>query len=155
MARAPSRQKQIAGIDRHAEMLDAAADRLDRRRNDIAPVGDRRGAEDDDELGACFEHFVDRLGERALLVRHPALGDDPGAGRRETLLRDLQGLVHHLVGEARQQRRDHADLANAIGRDADQRRLAGDRERAVARREATAKGMILTVAIISPATTGL
>src|SRR5262249_22831438 len=32
-------QHEIAGIDRHAEMLDLAADRLDRRRDDVALVG--------------------------------------------------------------------------------------------------------------------
>ena len=62
-----------------------------------------------------------------------------------------------LVGEARQQGRDHADLADAIGRDPHQRRCRVARaiDRVVARRSATANGMILTVAIISPATTGL
>ena len=72
-------QQQIAGIDRHAEMLDAPADRLDRGRDHVAPVGDGRGAEHDDQLGALVEHLLDRLRERALLVRHAALGDDRGA----------------------------------------------------------------------------
>jgi len=31
-------QHQIAGIDRHAEVFDRAADRLDGSRNDVAPV---------------------------------------------------------------------------------------------------------------------
>ena len=56
--RAPARprdiadQHQVAGIDRHAEMLDRAAGRLDRGRDDIAPVGDGRRAEHEHELGA-------------------------------------------------------------------------------------------------------
>ena len=53
-------QQQIAGIDRHAEMLDPAADCFERRRNDVAPVGDRGGAEHDDEFGALLEHLVER-----------------------------------------------------------------------------------------------
>ena len=67
-------------------MLDAAADRLDRGRDHVAPVGDGGGAEHHHQLGALLQHLVDRLGERALLVRHPALGDDLGAGRRQPLL---------------------------------------------------------------------
>ena len=88
---APARradQQQIAGIDRHAEMLDLAACRFDRRRNDVAAVGDRRGAEHDHQLGAALA--APRrcaLGERVLLVRHAPLGDDAGAGRRQPLAR--------------------------------------------------------------------
>ena len=64
-----------------------AADRFDRRRDHVAPVGDGGGAEHDDQLGARLQHLVDRLRERVLLVRHAALGDDRGAGRRQPLLR--------------------------------------------------------------------
>jgi hypothetical protein len=83
-ARAPSDQHQIAGIDRHAEMHDLAAGRLDRRRDHVAPVGDGRSAEHDHQLGAGFEHLVDGARERSLFVRHAALGNDAGAGRRDT-----------------------------------------------------------------------
>jgi len=65
-------------------------------------------------------------------VLNPALGDDGGTGRRQPLGGNFQGLVDHLGGKAGQQRRDHADLAHAIGRDAQQRRLDA-RERGVAR----------------------
>ena len=64
--RASAEQQQIARIDRHAEMLDPSADRLDRGRDDIAPVGDGGRAEHDDELGAFAQHLLDRLRERAL-----------------------------------------------------------------------------------------
>ena len=60
LAAQPADQHQIAGIDRHAEMLDLAADRFDRGRDHVAPVGDGRGAEHDDQLGAGLEHLVDR-----------------------------------------------------------------------------------------------
>ena len=114
-------QEQIAGIDRHAEMLDATADRLDRGRNHVAPVGDCRSAEHDHQLGALPQHLVDRLGKRALLVRDAPLGDDGGAGGGEALLGDLQGLLDHLARKARQQRGYDPDLANAVGRDPDER----------------------------------
>ena len=68
--------QQIAGIDRHAEMLDAAADGFERRRDDVAAVGDRGGAEHDGQLGAGLEHLVERARERGALVRHAPLGDD-------------------------------------------------------------------------------
>ncbi len=102
-------------------MLDATADRLDRRGDYVATVGDRRRPEHQHELGAVREHFFDRLGERGLLVRHTPLGDDLGAGRRQPLLRHLQGLLDHLGGKARQHGRHNADLANAIRRDPQQR----------------------------------
>ena len=122
-------------------MLDPPADRLDRGRNHVAPVGDRGGAEHDDEFGARLEHLVERLGERALLMRHAPLRDDGGARGRERALGDLQGLLDHLGRQAPAAGRDDADLAHAIRRDAHQRRrrcatrerrvarLAGDRER--------------------------
>jgi hypothetical protein len=34
-------QHEIAGVNRHAEMLDAPADRLDCRWDHVAPIGDR------------------------------------------------------------------------------------------------------------------
>ena len=74
-------QQEIAGINRHAEMLDASADRLDRGRDHVAPVGDRGGAEHDDQLGALAEHLLDGARQRALLVRHAPLGHDAGARR--------------------------------------------------------------------------
>ena len=67
------------------------ADRVDRGRDHVAPVGDRGCAEHDHEFGALAQHLLDRLGERRLLVRHAPLGDDGGAGGREALLGDLQG----------------------------------------------------------------
>ena len=63
--RASRQQQQIAGIDRHAEMLDPPADRLDRGRDHVAPVGDGGSAEHDDELGALAQHLFERLRERA------------------------------------------------------------------------------------------
>ena len=114
-------QHQVAGIDRHAEMLDLAAHRLDRRRDHVAAVGDRGGAEHDDQLGAGLEHLVDGALERGRLVRHAALGDDLGAGRRQPRLGDLQRLLDHLGRKPRQQRRDDAELAHFVGRDADHR----------------------------------
>ncbi len=71
-------------------MLDAPADRLDRGRDHVAPVGNGGGAEHDHELGALAQHLVDRLGERACLVRHAALGDDAapaGASRSSVTFR--------------------------------------------------------------------
>ena len=61
-------QQQIAGIDRHAEPLDAPADRLDCGRNDVAPVGDRGGAERDQRVAAVDEP-PQRFRQRPDLVR--------------------------------------------------------------------------------------
>ena len=127
-------QQQIAGIDRHAEMLDAAADRLERRRDDVAAVGNRGGAEHD-RRARRPRLSTSRMSARASggsLVRHAALGDDAGTGRRKPLGGDLQRLLDHLGREPGQHGRDDADLADAVGRDAHQR-LRRRRQRLVAR----------------------
>ena len=120
-------------------MLDAAADRFQCRRDHVAAVGDRRSAEHDGQFRAGFEHLVERAGERRALMRHAPLGDDRGAGGRQPLGGDLQRLFDHFGREPRQHGRHHADFADAIGRDAQERlghagkrriaRGAGDRER--------------------------
>ena len=116
-------------------MLDLAADRLDRRRDHVAAVGDGGRAEHDHQLGALAQHLLQRLGERVLLVRHAALGDDGRAGGREPLGGHAQGLLDHLVGEPGQDGGDDAHLADAIGRDLDQRRCrARHRHRRIAHR---------------------
>ena len=65
-------QQEIAGIDRHAEMLDRAADFGDRGRDHVAAVGDRGRAEHDHEFGAEAEQFLDR--RRQHQPRHAARG---------------------------------------------------------------------------------
>jgi hypothetical protein len=125
---------QVAGIDRHAEMLDLAADRFQRRGDDVAAVGDGRRAEHDDQFGTGLEHFVDGFRQRCLLVRHALFGDDCRAGRRDARGRNLQRLFDHLGRKPRQQRRDHADLLDLVGRDADDRlRFGRGGDRLVAR----------------------
>ena len=144
---------QIAGIDRHAEMLDRAADVLKRRRDDIAPVGDRGGAEYDGELSTGFEHFVERLGERRAIMRYAPFGDDRGAGGRQPLGGDFQRLVDHLGGGPGSRSTPRRPCECDKARPATAALGAGH---AASRADlATANGMIFTVAIISPATTGL
>ncbi len=127
-------QHQVAGIDRHAEMLDFAADGLDRRRDDVAAVGDGRGAEHDHQFGARFKHLVDGARERRRLVRHAPLGNDGRASGRNARCGDLEGLLNDFRRQSGQQSRNNADLAHSIGRDANDRLgLCGFRHRLVAR----------------------
>ena len=72
-----------------------------------------------------------------------------GASRSAVI---FKRLVDHLGREPRQQRRDDADLADAIGRDADAAAAWPQPAPRRAPRAATANGIIFTVAIISPAT---
>ena len=88
VARGSDEQK-IAGIDRHAEMLDAPADRRDRGGDDVASVGNGGRPKHDDELGALPQHLLDRGCERALLMRHATLRDDAGARGCQAFLGDL------------------------------------------------------------------
>ena len=95
--------------------------RLDRRRDDVAPVGDGGSAEHDHQLGTGFEHLIDRRGQRRRCVWHAPLGDDGRAGRRNAGGGDLEGLVDDFWRKSRQQGRHNADLAHLIRRHADDR----------------------------------
>ncbi len=85
-------QQQVAGIDRHAEMLDLAARRLDRRRQRRLAVGDRRGAGDQQQIAAARP---DPLGERRDLVGAARFADQAPADRGDPLGGDRDGLVEH------------------------------------------------------------
>ena len=147
--------QQIAGIDRHAEMLDAAADRFERRGNHVAPVGDGRSAEDDGHLGARLEHFFERLARARLDscgTRRSATMLAPAGASRSAVIFSVFSITLPRARAARSRRcrpceRDKARPATAAAW-----RAASAASRAA---PATANGMIFTVAIISPATTGL
>ena len=49
---------------------------LDRRGDDVAPIGNGRGAEDDHDVGRSRERAAKRLGKRRRLMRHTLLEDD-------------------------------------------------------------------------------
>jgi hypothetical protein len=53
-------QQQIARIDRHPEMVDPAAGSDDRRRDDVTPIEDRRGAVNQQDVDAVAERIADR-----------------------------------------------------------------------------------------------
>ncbi len=92
-------QHEIAGIDRHAEMIDDAAGRFDRGGNDIAPVGDGRRTEHQHKLRTRLEQVGDGSGDSLVIVRHAPLGQNAGAGRRQAACRHLQRLLHHLASQ--------------------------------------------------------
>ena len=77
-----SDQDEIAGIDRHAEMLDAPARRLDRGRDHVAPVGDGRRAEHDHKLGAVAQHLRDGAFRSARLLVHRRVAPRQSTRRR-------------------------------------------------------------------------
>ena len=77
----------------------------------------------------------------------------PAGASRSAVI--LQCLVDHLSAKAGQQRRDDADFAHPIGRDANHAAACAAASALSRAAAATANGMIFTVAIISPATTGL
>src|SRR3974390_3746751 len=103
-------------------MLDRATGGLERRRNDVAAVGECRRAEDDHHLSAGREHLLDRTRELWLFVRHAFFYDDGRARGRDARGGDLQRLLDDLRHKAWHHGRDDADLANAIWCDPYQRR---------------------------------
>ena len=114
-------QHQVARIDRHAEVFDVTAYRFDGRRDDVAAIGYRGSAKNDDELGAGLEQFVDCACQRGLIVRHSLLGDDGRTGWRNARGGNLQGLFDDFWSKTGQQRGHHADLAQLVGRDTNDR----------------------------------
>ena len=120
-------------------MLDGAADPGDSRRNDVAPVGNRRRPEYDHQLRREPEQFRDRSLKRRLLVRYAAFGHDGGAGGGQPLRRHPQGFLDHFLRQPRQQGRDDPDPLDDIGRDP-QRPAAARRHSGVAQLRLDAEG---------------
>ena len=109
----PAEQQQVAGIDRHAEMIDRAAGALDRRRDHVAPVGDRRGAGDQQHLGSRRPaRSAIAAGQRASVMRaarprRPARSRAPPGAPFMISTR----LVEHAFLDAGQPGLDQADAA--------------------------------------------
>jgi hypothetical protein len=82
-------------------------------------------AEHDHHFGAGFDHLVDGARQCRLFVRHTPFGNNGRAGRLQARGGDLERLLDYFRRQARQQRRDDADLANRIGRDPDDRLRLG------------------------------
>ena len=95
-------------------MLDGAPDARYGRRNDVAPVRDRRGPEYDHQLRTEPEQLLDCELKRRLFMWHAALADDGRASGSEPLRGNSQSLVHHFRRQPRQQRRDNTDAFDDI-----------------------------------------
>ena len=95
-------QHQIAGIDRHAEMFDLAANRFKRRGNNVTPVGNCGSAENNHQLSTGREQFIDRFGERCLIMRHATLGKNRRTGICYPVGHDFEGLLNDLRRKTRQ-----------------------------------------------------
>ena len=113
-----SEQQQIAGIDRHAEMVDPAAGGDDRFRDHVAPVDDRRGAVHEDDVGALRHRGGDARRQIRSLVFAALFGDQLAAERGEPLLGDLAGLVEDAFLEPGQAGLDQRDVARHESGDA-------------------------------------
>ena len=75
-------QQQIARIDRHPEMVDPTAGGNDRRRDHIAPVEDRRGAVDQQDLDTVAECVANQRRQRSGFMRAALLQEKFTAERR-------------------------------------------------------------------------
>ena len=133
-----------------------AADRLDRGRDHVAPVGDGGGAEHHHQLGArasAPRRPPWRPRACSCGTRRSATIAAPAGASRSSVTRSVFSTT--LVASPGSKRRNHADLLDLVGRDADERLAARPRAPRRAPPRSTANGMIFTVAIISPSTTGL
>ena len=104
-------QQHVAGIDRHPEMVDRAARRLDSRRDHVAPVDNDRGAVHQNEVGArrrCRGNARRQIGGRVIAA---LLGGKRGTKRGKPLLRYLARLVEDAFLQPRQPGLDQRDPA--------------------------------------------
>ena len=100
--------RRLRRIDRHAEMRDASAGFQNCAWNDVAPIGDRRGAEDDDKIAHSLD-LRQCANERADLMARARLDSDSAAGDGEARLERAQRFFDGRRLEAGKQRRDDAD----------------------------------------------
>ena len=143
-------EQQVAGIDRHAEMLDLAAGRLDRSGDNVGLVDDRGGAEGDQDVRPLPAQPGQRLGQVLPMscgTRTSSISD--GAGALQPLLEDAPRLVHHRGLQPGQHGRREPDLQRPPGRDARSAAPQSLRPLATAL-SGMAKGMIFTVATMRP-----
>ena len=106
-------------------MLDAAAGGDDASGNDVAPVGDRRGADHQHEVAAVGAKPAHRRRHRGLVVGTADFAVQPAAQGFQALARHCRGLVQNRRLGLGQRRLHQANRAGAEGRDADQRPAVG------------------------------
>ena len=145
--------QQIAGIDRHADLINVAAREPNRRGNDVVGVGDSRRAKDDNH----FE-LIRALGNRCRdsfgSMRHALLLHQVARRQPQSRLEIMARLVHHAGLQRRQLGCDAATRRAANGltlKACSARRSAAASSTYL---PATASGMILIVATMSPERTG-
>ena len=145
-------QQQIAGIDRHAEMFDAPADRLDRGRDHVAAVGDRGRAEHNQQRRSDRRRFASVARQSVRLrARRVSSRDNPRSRGRQARLEQAQASWRRRSpsGPAEGSRRRRPSTAGTAATPRPPP-IRAPRARPQASRPGIAKGMILTVATISP-----
>ncbi len=117
--------EQITRIDGHAEVLDHAADALERRRDHVAAIHDRRGAEGEDRRAAVRQQLSERLGHRDLVVIAADLGGERAAGGGEAGADPLRGSIEQDGGSFGETRQHQAGAVRLKRRDPQDRRPGG------------------------------
>lgn len=90
-----AKNKQIAGIDGHADMVYDAACVTDGCGNHIVRIGDRRRSEDHQQIMIRLQ-LIDCRSDRAFRVRNPSLRQKLTSRLSEPRCQDGFRLVHHL-----------------------------------------------------------
>ena len=97
-------QQQVAGIHRHAEVMNLAARLGDAQRHHVVAVDDGRGAGDQEEIAPVRLQFLQRGRDGFGVVGNAAFASQGAAKRRKPLGRRADRLVQNLVARARQLR---------------------------------------------------
>ncbi len=90
-----SGKDQIAWIDRHAEMIDDAAGSLDRRRDDVAPVGNGAGAGDQQQIGRICQRLADGVVQCLVCVVTSDFPIQRAGKSGKSVTRNPGGFVQH------------------------------------------------------------
>ena len=91
-------------------MQNFAARAHDARRPDIAPVHHRRGADDEQQIRAICQQFIERPRHRLLIVMAAHRCQQGASQSGHPLVGDRDGLVGDTIFEARQFRHHQPDL---------------------------------------------
>ena len=133
-------EQEIAGVHRHAEVVDGSARLHDRCRHHIPPVDDGRRAGDEDDVAPLPVKLRDRLRHLGTVVGAADLGSERAVELGETRRDRARGRIEHALPRSRQAGLDQPDRARLERREAQHRPALVPQSRRSARRPNAHRG---------------
>src|SRR5215813_10702450 len=120
-------EQQIAGINRHPEMLDSTARRDDRRRDHVAPVDNGRRPVNQQNVDAVAHRVADQRRQVARQMRAALLQGQGAAERPQPALGHSAGFIEDALLEPGKPCLNQADRERPEWRDAEEWTLGNGR----------------------------